>query len=186
LGGLYLVYLRTMRRQPTGVGELFAGFQQAWGRLAVGGIIVSVVVNACTLPVQFVWQTKWGPLQEQMQSMQSDPSAMQHFFPALMDAVERTMPVLLICLVPAAFFTVCLQFTLPLIVDKEMSVGAALRTSWGMVLKHFWQMLGLAILAGLISSLGVFGCIVGVLFTAPIGIAAMLYAYETVFGVQRN
>jgi uncharacterized membrane protein len=50
-----------------------------------------------------------------------------------------------------------------------------------MVGKHWWQVFGLIILVGLLNILGVLACCVGVLFTIPIGFAALMYAYETIF-----
>jgi uncharacterized membrane protein len=75
---------------------------------------------------------------------------------------------------------------LPLIIDKRMNFGTAMKTSWKMVTKHWWQAFGLFVLAGLISGIGVLACCIGVLFTAPIGVAAMMFAYETIFGAEKN
>ena len=55
-----------------------------------------------------------------------------------------------------------------------------------MVGKHWWQVFGLTILVGLVSFAGIFGCCIGVLFTAPIGVAALMIAYETIFGAEKN
>ena len=75
------------------------------------------------LPFQFVWQTKTGPLLAQMQHLQNDPTGMQNLLPQLLSAFGSALPVLLICLVPVTFFSVCWQFTLPLIIDKQMAFG---------------------------------------------------------------
>lgn len=186
MGGLFLVYLKTIRRQATGVGEVFAGFQKAFVQLFLGALVVSLIVNACMLPFNFVWQMKAGPLLEQMQHMQNDPTGMQNLLPQLVSAFTHALPVLFVCLIPATFLTVCWQFTLPLIIDKQMNFGAAMKASWKMVNKHWWQMFGLTILAGLVSFAGIFGCCIGVLFTAPIGIAALMYAYETIFSAEKK
>ena len=186
MGGLFLVYLKTIRRQTTSVGEVFAGFQNAFGQLFLGALVVSLVVNACMLPFNFVWQTKAGPLLEQMQHMQSDPAGMQHLLPQLLSAFTSALPLLFVCLIPVTFLTVSWQFTLPLIIDKQMDFGTAMKTSWKMVNRHWWQVFGLTILVGLVSFAGLLGCCIGVLFTAPIGLAAMMIAYETIFGAEKN
>jgi uncharacterized membrane protein len=186
MGGLFLVYLKTIRKQPTGVGEVFAGFQNAYLQLVLGALVVSLVVNVCMLPFQFIWQLKTGPLLEQMQQLKNDPAGMQNLLPQFVLAFTNSLPVLLVCMVPAAFFTVCWQFTLPLIVDKQMDFGTAMKTSWKMVMMHWWHVFGLVVVAGLVSAAGVLGCCIGVLFTAPIGVAAMMFAYETIFGAEKN
>ena len=190
MGGLFWVYLRTIRGQAPAVGEVFAGFQRAYVPLFLGSLAVTLVVTACMLPFQFVYLTKTGPLLEQLQHMQNDPTGaqklMQELLPQLMSAFGSSLPVLLICLVPVTFLSVCWQFTLALIMDQQMAVAEAMKTSWKMVMKHWWQMFGLTVVAGLVSMLGLLGCCIGVLFTIPIGLAALMYAYETIFGAQKN
>ena len=186
MGGLFLVYLKTIRGQATSVGEVFAGFQKSFTQLFLGALVVSLIVNACMLPFNFVWQMKAGPLLEQMQHLQNDPAGIQNLLPQLMSAFTSALPVLFVCLIPTTFFTVCWQFTLPPIIDKQMDFGTAMKTSWKMVNKHWWQVFGLTILVGLVSAAGLLGCCIGVLFTAPIGIAALMIAYETIFGAEKN
>ena len=186
MGGLFLVYLKLIRGQATGVGEVFSGFQKAYLQLFLGALVVSLIVGACMLPFNFVWQTKAGPLLEQMQQMQNDPTGLQNLLPQLMSAFTSALPVLFVCLIPVTFLTVCWQFTLPLIIDKQLDFGTAMKTSFKMVTKHWWQVFGLTVLVGLVSFAGVLGCCIGVLVTAPIGLAAMMVAYETIFGAKKN
>jgi uncharacterized membrane protein len=96
------------------------------------------------------------------------------------------IPVVLICLIPMVYLQTCWLFTLPLIIDKQMDFGAAMKASWKMVNKHWWQVFGLSILIGLVNLVGALACLVGLLFTVPIGFAALMYAYETIFGDQKN
>ncbi len=185
-GGVNLVFLKKIRRQETGVGDVFAGFQKAFAQLYLGALVVGLTAGACLLPGNYVWQLRGGPLIEQMQHMQSDPAGIQTLLPQLMSAAMSTLPVFLVCLLPATFFVVSWMFTLPLIIDKQMNFGTAMKTSWKMVAKHWWQAFGLFVLAGLISGAGVLACCIGVLFTVPIGVAAMMFAYETIFGSEKN
>jgi NhaP-type Na+/H+ or K+/H+ antiporter len=67
-----------------------------------------------------------------------------------------------------------------------MDFGAAMKTSWKMVNKHWWQVFGLSILISLVNVAGICACCVGVLFTIPIGFAALMIAYETIFGAEKN
>jgi hypothetical protein len=186
MGGLFLVILKRVRGWETSLGEVFAGFQQSYLHLFLGSLIVSLINGVCMLPFQYVWQTKTGPLFEQMQTMQNDPSGMQNLLPQLSSAMGSSLPVFLVCMIPVTFFTVSLQFTLPLIIDKQMTFQAALGASWRMVLRHWWLVFGLTIVAGLVSVVGVLGCCIGVLFTMPLGITAMMIAYETIFGVRKS
>jgi hypothetical protein len=158
----------------------------AYRQLFLGHLVVSSINFLCLLPFLFVFQTKTGPLLEQMQHLQGDPAGIQSLLPQFVPAITASLPVFLVCLVPATFFTVSLQFTLPLIIDRQINFGPAMKTSWRMVAKHWWHVCGLSLLAGLVSFLGLFACCVGILFTIAIAQAAMLYAYETIFGAHKN
>jgi hypothetical protein len=186
MGGLFLVYLRAARNETTGAGEIFQGFQQAFLHLFLGSLVVTLITGACMLPFNYVWLAKVAPIFEQMGHMQGDPTAAKNSMSQLFPALTGTLPVLCICLVPVTFFSVCFQFTLPLIVDKGMEFGTAMKTSMKMVLKHWWLLFGFTLVAGLVTCLGLLGCIIGVIFTAPIGMAAIVFAYETIFGTRKT
>ena len=186
MGGVFLVYLKTIRGQAAGVGEMFEGFQRAYLQLFLGYLMMALIFGGCLLPFQFVWYVKAAPLLEQMQHMQGDPAAAQNLLPQLISATTSSLPVLCICLVPFTFFTVCFQFTLPLIIDRQMDFGTALKASFKMVLRHWWHVFGLTVLAGLLGLLGALGCCIGALFTMPIGMLALMYAYETIFSAQKD
>ena len=186
IGGLFLVYLKTIRSQGTGLGEVFAGFLRAFLQLFLGTVMTSLITFACMLPFNFVWQSRVNPLLLKMQQMQTDPAGIHEIMPQLMSGTLHSLPVLLICMIPATFFTVSFQFTLPLIIDKGMSFGEAMKTSWHLVLRHWWQLFGLTVVAGLVAALGLLGCCIGLVFTIPIAVAAMMFAYETIFGTKKN
>jgi membrane-anchored glycerophosphoryl diester phosphodiesterase (GDPDase) len=186
-GGLYFVYLKTIRQQPASVGNVFAGFQKAFSQLFLGSLVVSLIVGVCMLPFNFVWETKAGPLMQQLQQIQNmAPAEAQNIPLELLHAFLGGLPVLLICLIPMTYLVVSWQFTLPLIIDKQMNFWPAMKASWKMVNRHWWQIFGLTILIGLVSVSGLLLCCVGVLFTAPIGVAALMYAYETIFSPSQT
>jgi hypothetical protein len=186
MGGLYLVYLKTIRGQMTGAGEMFAGFQKAFVQLFLGALVVSLIVNACRLPFDYVWQMKAGPLMDQVQNAHSDPAAFEKLLPQFGAVFVHTLPVRLVCAIPVTYLTVCWLFTLPLIIDKGMVFGTAMKTSFKMVNKHWWLVFGLTVVAGLVSAAGVLACCVGALFTIPLGLAVLMFAYETIFGAEKN
>ena len=104
----------------------------------------------------------------------------------LMHAYAGALPVLLICPIPMTYLAVCWKFTLPLIVDQQMDFWPAMKTSFKMVNKHWWQVFGLTIHCRCSTSSALLACCVGVLFTFPIGIAALMFAYETIFSAPRG
>lgn len=187
MGGVYRVFFRTSRGQPTGIGEMFSGFQNQFKDLFLGYLIVAMLIGLCMMPYNVVSDAKVLPLVEQMQHSQpTDPQAMQALLSQLWSAFLSTVPLLLVCLLPVTYLSVNWQFTLPLIVDKQLPFWTAMKTSWKMVHRHWWQVFGLTVVIGLVSASGVLGCCIGVLFTIPIGIAAMIIAYETIFGAGKH
>jgi uncharacterized membrane protein len=84
-------------------------------------------------------------------------------------------------MIPVTYLSVSWLFTQALIIDKQMDFRTAMKTSWKMVHKHWWHVFGLVVVTGLLNVAGMCACCIGVLFTIPIGIAALMFAYETIF-----
>ena len=53
-GGFYLIFLKRLRDQPTGLGELFAGFSQNFSQLMLVGIVSQLLIGigmiVCVIP----------------------------------------------------------------------------------------------------------------------------------------
>jgi len=86
-----------------------------------------------------------------------------------------------LALIPATYLGVSWMFTLPLVVDKGLDFWTAMGASRKMVGKHFWLVLGLMIVVGLINMAGLLACCVGLFFSIPIAFSAFMYAYESIF-----
>ncbi len=177
LGGLYYVFIQTIRQQPAEAGDVFAGFRNQFVQLFLGKIVSGLLAGLCMIPfviftmilVFHLAMTGHGqPPEEQMRRL-------------LTELLPVGLPVFLVCLVPTIYLRVRWAFTLPLIIDRRMDFWTAMKTSWKMVGKHWWQVFGLVVVIGLLNAVGVCACCVGVLFTAPVGYGALMYAYETIF-----
>ena len=188
LGGIYLIYLKTIRGQPTGLNEVFAGFQNTFARLFLGQMIIGLIGGICMAPFNFVAAEKINPLVQKLQTVQAQSAAsseMGNIMSQMFAAYGSAFPVLLVCLIPLTYLTVSLQFTLPLIADKQLDIGTAIKTSWKQVSRHWWLVFGLTVLVGLISFAGLLACCIGVIFTVPIGFAAAMFGYETIFNGKK-
>jgi uncharacterized membrane protein len=184
-GGLYYVFLRVSRNEPTSFGEVFVGFKNSFKELFLGYLVVALLISLCMAPYNIINDVKILPILDQIKHAQS--SDVQSLLPQLWAALFSTLPILLICMVPVTYLSVNWQFTLPLIIDKQLPFWTAMKTSWKMVHKHWWHVFGLAVVIGLVSMAGALACCIGILVTIPIGIAAMLAAYETIFsGSQKH
>ena len=178
-GGFYLVILKLIRGLPTGVGDIFLGFQKSFLQLFFGYLVVVLVTGLCMLPFNYVNAVKSAPLLEKMQN--ATPETIQSFLPQLISALASTLPILLICMIPVTYLSVNWLFTQSLIIDKQMDFRTAMKTGWKMVHKHWWSVFGLVVITGLLNVAGFCLCCVGLLFTVPVGFAALMFAYETIF-----
>ncbi len=93
---------------------------------------------------------------------------------------------MLLCLLPGIYLAVGYTFALPLVIDKKLDFWAAMEVSRRLVHKRWWAIFGLLIVLFLINMVGILACLVGWIVTAPISIAAVMYAYEDLFGPVRT
>jgi uncharacterized membrane protein len=92
----------------------------------------------------------------------------------------------LFCVIPGIYLAVAWYLAAPLVIDKKMDFWSAMELSRKMVSKHWFTVFGLLIVYVLMILAGVLACCIGVFVALPIGIAALMYAYETIFGEART
>ena len=91
---------------------------------------------------------------------------------------------LLLCVIPGIYLGVSWKFTLPLVIDKQLGFWDAMELSRKAVTRQWFMLFALFLVAGVVGALGLILCCIGIFATVPIGIAAVLYAYEDMFGGQ--
>jgi hypothetical protein len=168
-GGLFYVFILANRGQPTAVGDLFAGFSRCFGQLFLGQLVTSLLAGLCMVPALIVL------------AIGMIPAVTQHRDPSTTVMVVFAILVLL-SLIPMIYLSINWMFTLPLIIDRNMDFSTAMRTSWRQVSKHWWSVFALILLGSLVNFAGLLLCGVGLLFSTPIVIGAVVNAYETIFG----
>ena len=80
--------------------------------------------------------------------------------------------------------SVVFAFAYPLIVDRRLKGFDAVKLSIRAGFANFWSLLGMLILTGLLTFVGVLFCYVGAFLVMPISFAAIVAAYEQVFGLS--
>jgi uncharacterized membrane protein len=183
MGGVFYVYISLMRGEPATVSEFFTGFK-SFQDLYLGKLLPSIFGTICMLPFTLVNASKMAPFFDGLQANPPHAADPKEIFSHMLSGFSESLPIFFICLIPSMYLAVNWQFTLPLIVDKQMGFWTAMRTSWKMVHKHWFHIFGLLVLAGLLNVAGALVCCVGLLITMPFGIAAICYAYEDIFGRQ--
>jgi hypothetical protein len=169
-GGLYYYYLGRIRGEPRTVGDVFAGFRQGVGSLMLASFLTSIltffIVAQCFAPV--IW-----PALKAI-SVHAAPD-----FESLVTPVTVTSFVIGFILL--IYVSVSWIFTFALIIDQGLGAWTAMEVSRRVVSRNWFRVFFLGFLGGLIAMLGLIGFMIGVFFTIPIAIAALMYAYEDLF-----
>jgi hypothetical protein len=85
------------------------------------------------------------------------------------------------CLIPGIYLAVAWIFSIPLVIDRQMGFWDAMELSRKMVNKHWFLVFAFLLVYGLLSMSGILACCIGIFVTLPIGIAALMYAFESIF-----
>ena len=187
MGGLFYLFLRVIRSEPASLSDLFAGFRRSFGQLFLGFLVTGLLAGLTMLPFVIVFFVKLLPLIKGVNlNAMSQQDTIDFYKNVLTSVLLPSGWVLLICAIPATYLSISWKFTLPLIIDKQLDFGAAMKASWKKVNQHWWQVFGLALLIDVLNLAGVCLCCVGVIVTVPIGLAALMYAYETIFAAEKN
>ena len=166
--GLYLTFLKVIRGQPAEVSNLFAGFSSRFLQLVLAHIVPALLTTAAVLPgvvLMIIAIVAMGI----------------HSFGV--GALVLMLGIVL-ALVPSVYLGLSWMFTLALTIDQRLDFWPAMQLGRRMVGKHFWKVLFLLLLTGLLNFVGVLCCVVGVLFTIPIAFGALMYGYETIFSIR--
>ncbi len=171
--GIYLTLFKAKRGQPIEFGDLFKGFDY-FGDSLIATLLHLVPLLVVFVPSYIVFYI--GLFFLMPRNGEPDPGALFGFF-GLFAVFWLVMMVLLI-LVSVGF-----TFAYPLIVDRRLSGLDAVKLSIRAAMANFWQLLGMLLLNGLFSFVGLLFCYVGAFLVLPVGFAAIATAYEQVFGL---
>lgn len=86
-----------------------------------------------------------------------------------------------LCIVPGIYLSICWHLAPLLVLDKRLEFWPAMELARKVVTRHFWPMLGLAIVAFLLLLAGTLCCGIVVFVTGPIATGAAVEAYRKLF-----
>jgi hypothetical protein len=172
--GIYLTLFKTRRGQPVEFNDLFKGFDY-FGDSLIATLLHLVPVLVIFVPSYIVFYIALFFMIPR--NNDPDPGALLGFFGLF--AVFWIVMVVLLIIVSVGF-----TFAYPLIVDRRLSGLNAVKLSIKAGMANFWQLLGMLLLNGLLSMVGVLFCYVGAFLVLPLGFAAIATAYEQVFGLD--
>jgi hypothetical protein len=167
MAGLWLFYIKKVRGQEAGAGDVFAGFGPKYLQLVLAALFPGALSFGFS---EFLTATL---------------GAGRTFSSTGSVSAEWLLPIAIITLILAValvYLGTCWRFAIPLVMDKGLKFWPALQLSRRIVTKHWWMNFALIFACSLLGGLGVIACCVGVLVTGPVAFAAVTYQYEQVFG----
>jgi hypothetical protein len=174
LAGFSLVPLAQLRGERWTFAHFFGGFRWYWPILA-NTLLTGLILLVCMLPGQIALIVT-APSQSAGSGHEETSHAVDPFFTgALIFA-------LLNLLVTGYIGLRCALFSLPLILDRNCGPVQALRGSWTLTRGHFWGLLGVVLLLGLINLGGMLLFGIGTLFTWPLTQLVFLEGYLVIAG----
>lgn len=175
-GGLFFFGLKFVRGQPVEIGDAFAGFTRGFTQLMLGSVVTSLFV---WIPAAIVAIPFCIPMVSQMISG-VDPQT------ALSGSLVLVVVGGILGTIVAVVSSILWIFVFPLIIDKQIGFWDAMQLSRKAVLRAPFAFFGLLILVGLVAASGVIACCIGLLFTMPVALLTMTFAYEDNFGNQTS
>jgi hypothetical protein len=167
ISGIFYCYLQKIDGNPVLFDGLWKGFQW-WvpGLIATIVIMVPMIIVYGLIYIPFIAAAVMGSKlsQEEMLGLLFGAFAVDFFFIIFM-----------VC------FHTLLMFTFPLIVDRNLGVFDAMKTSAKAVWKNLGGIAGLYGVAFVLSLAGALACGVGTYFVIPIIMAGTTVAYRKIF-----
>jgi len=172
--GVFLCLQQRQRNQPVEFGLLFKGFD-----LFVPGLIVAVLKM---IPIFILLIPYYIFVFSMMAAMPRGPrpstEESQQFVFAFLGA---ELLFLLVIMVVSILVEIFFMFAFPLVADRKMPGLDAVKLSFRAGRANIGGVLGLMLLNGLFTFLGLLACGVGVYFYLPVAIASQAVAYRRVF-----
>jgi hypothetical protein len=163
-------------------------------QFSAGGIAIVVLVSVVGAPIYTIFTA--GLFKYYLKLIRGEPAgvgdAFSGFGPHLGQLVLLSLVqiVLLLvgyalCFLPGIYLAVAWYFAIPLVVDKGLGFWEAMQLSRKLVNKHWFLVFAFLLVYSLVMMSGMIACCIGIFVTMPIGFAAMMYAYETIFSESK-
>ena len=177
LGGFYHLVLRDSRGEPVDFGALFKGFEKFVPLMVVGLIqsVPGIVTTVIQYTVDIARLTGIGPGIGDATFYQGGSDALWAGFSIGLIIVFAVL------FIVAIVWNLGLGFAVPLVMERDLSVGDALVTSLKAAAANPGGLIVLAILQGLVMLVGFLALCLGIFVAAPVAYAAFAIAFGQVF-----
>ena len=177
--GLNLAFFKTRRGEPVEFGTLFKGFDY-FGQSLIAALLHALPIIVVVVPAYiFFYISMIVSIAAQGNSSEPNPAP----FIGVMAVFGLFWLVVMIVII---VISIGFIFAYPLIVDRKLKAIDAIKLSFRAGLANFWRLLGMMLLTGLMTIVGMLACYVGAFLVMPLSYAAIAKAYEQVFGLSEG
>jgi len=174
-GGFHKVMKNHKEGGDTSSNTLFKGFDE-FGDQLVGTLLLLAIIMVPIILFMIIFFALAGGGMFLAQEMDNEG--------AMIGTQLMIMLLQFVFFIGIVFLVGIFSFVVPLIAIGKMKGGQAVKVSW-VIGKKQWLKLGLCqLLLGLVASLGVILCFVGIYLTLPVQYIGHYYMYEQVFGTK--
>ena len=172
--GIYMAFFKRMRNEPVEFGVLFKGFD-FFGPSVVATLLHAVPIVAILIPTYVLF---YASMVLAMVAQGNNPDPLPFLGVLGTFSIIVVVVVVLIIIVSIGF-----TFAYPLIVDRRLGGLDAVKLSFKAAMANFWRLLAMGLLTGVMATVGMAFCYVGLFLVFPISYGAIASAYEQVFGL---
>lgn len=157
-----------------------------WGLSALGALIGALITSYFQIGMwkAALKQARGGT--PEMSDMKGNGHLYGRVFLANIAIGFLTMLGLLACYIGAFVVMGWYLFAIPLIIDRDLSIGEAMRQSKAATSQNLLMFILYAFLVGLISQVGAYACLVGLFITMPLKFTIDAAAYRQTFDGVRT
>ncbi|MDR1145364.1 MAG: GYF domain-containing protein [Verrucomicrobiales bacterium] len=166
--GMFWMLLETLRGKAPDLGNLLFAFKDF--KLALKVIVANLLVGLVITVSAFITGIFSGVLAAVLATLIGAGSGVGGVLISL---------VIFIILIPVIYFGVAYLFTGIALVDRRLGIWEAMEFSRKIVTRRWWSMFGLMLLNLLVMLLGLLACGVGLIVSAPVAAAGLMYAYHS-------
>ncbi|MEO6472847.1 MAG: hypothetical protein ABIR57_12750 [Aeromicrobium sp.] len=85
---------------------------------------------------------------------------------------------MIFCYLPGLAFAVFAGYAIPILIERGLGPVASIEESFRLVKPNFWNAVLVAVVTGVIATVGMFACLIGILVSAPVAMLIHIYAYR--------
>jgi hypothetical protein len=179
LSGIYLCFFNKMSGRPVAFEHLFKGFD--YFLQSAIAIVIQVIPIMALMILVYIPLIVMPIVLAPSSGRRGEPD------PAIFFTMFGTFfAAFFLAMILANLISLLFIFSIPLIVERNLTAIEALKTSAKAVIGNLGGMIGLLFLNTLLSFAGVLACYFGAFFIVPISFASYAVAYRKVFPVWNN